>query len=83
MDCELDRDQFFSSAGGEEKPISKMLACKVTGLGKSPSMKDRRRSKWPNSETREQWITEDKEKGKKKRYRFRIQRSSTKRDNGK
>ena len=45
MDCELDRDQYFSSAGGEEKLFSKMLACKVTGLVKNPSMKNRRRSK--------------------------------------
>lgn len=65
MDCELDRYQHFSSAGGEEKLVSKMLACKVTGLVKNPSMKDRRRSKWPNSKMREQWITEDRERKKK------------------
>lgn len=46
MDCpDWTGNQFFSPSGGKEKLISKMSACKVTGPGKSPSMKDRRKSK--------------------------------------
>lgn len=66
MDCKLDRDQFFSSAGGEENMISTMLACKAIGLGKSPRIKDRMWLKWSNSDMREQRTTEDKREGEKK-----------------
>lgn len=41
MDCELDRNQTLSSTGGKEKLISKMSVHKVTGLGKSPSKKNK------------------------------------------
>lgn len=41
MDGELDRNQTLSSAGGKEKLVSQMLVHKVTGLGKSPCMKNK------------------------------------------
>lgn len=56
------RNQFFCSSGGKEKLISEMLSCKVTGLGKSPSMKDRRLNDLIMTY---QWRAEGTERGKK------------------